>query len=53
MIGISTARSVRGTATQAWLALVAVYLFWGSTYLAIRVGVRDLPPAMMSGIRYS
>jgi drug/metabolite transporter (DMT)-like permease len=34
------------------MALVAVYLFWGSTYLAIRVGVRDLPPAMMSGIRY-
>lgn len=52
MIGISAARSVRGAATPAWLALVAVYLFWGSTYLAIRVGVRDLPPAMMSGIRY-
>ena len=52
MISISAARSARGTAAPAWMALVAVYLFWGSTYLAIRVGVRDLPPAMMSGIRY-
>lgn len=52
MTGIARARALQGTATPAWLALVAVYLFWGSTYLAIRVGVRDLPPAMMSGIRY-
>lgn len=52
MISLSAARSARGAAAPAWLALVAVYLFWGSTYLAIRVGVRDLPPAMMSGIRY-
>jgi hypothetical protein len=25
---------------------------WGSTYLAIRVGVRDLPPLTMAGVRY-
>ncbi|HEY2174995.1 MAG TPA: EamA family transporter [Mycobacteriales bacterium] len=36
----------------AWSALVVVYLVWGSTYLAIRVGVRDLPPGIMAGIRY-
>jgi drug/metabolite transporter (DMT)-like permease len=36
----------------AWAALVVVYVVWGSTYLAIRVGVRDIPPAMLAGVRY-
>ncbi len=35
-----------------WAALVVVYVVWGSTYLAIRVGVRDLPPLTMAGLRY-
>jgi drug/metabolite transporter (DMT)-like permease len=39
-------------AAPAWAALVVVYLVWGSTYLAIRVGVRDIPPAALAGIRY-
>ena len=34
------------------LALATVYLVWGSTYLAIRVGVRDLPPFLFSGTRF-
>ncbi len=29
-----------------------VYVLWGSTYLAIRFGVRDLPPALMAGARF-
>jgi drug/metabolite transporter (DMT)-like permease len=37
---------------RAWTALIVVYLVWGSTYLAIRVGVRDLPPLTMAGVRY-
>ena len=32
-------------------AYVAVCLVWGSTYLAIRVGVRHLPPALFGGFR--
>lgn len=36
----------------AWTAMVVVYLVWGSTYLAIRVGVRDLPPGILAGGRY-
>jgi drug/metabolite transporter (DMT)-like permease len=36
----------------AWTALAVVYVVWGSTYLAIRVGVRDLPPGVLSGVRY-
>jgi drug/metabolite transporter (DMT)-like permease len=34
------------------LAFAAVYLIWGSTYLAIRVGVRSIPPFLMSGCRF-
>lgn len=33
-------------------AFAAVYLIWGSTYLAIRFGLETLPPFLMSGIRY-
>lgn len=34
------------------LAFAVVYVVWGSTYLAIRVGVRDLPPALFAGMRF-
>lgn len=34
------------------LALVTVYLVWGSTYLAIRVAVLGMPPFLMAGIRF-
>jgi drug/metabolite transporter (DMT)-like permease len=30
-----------------------VYLFWGSTYLAIDIAVQTIPPALMCGIRFS
>jgi drug/metabolite transporter (DMT)-like permease len=33
-------------------ALVAVYLVWGSTYLAIRFGLEGFPPLMLGGIRF-
>ena len=39
-----------------WKILVAfatIYLVWGSTYLAIRVGVREMPPFLMAGIRFT
>lgn len=35
-----------------WLALLVVWVLWGSTYFAIRVGVETLPPLLMAGIRY-
>jgi drug/metabolite transporter (DMT)-like permease len=35
-----------------WLALFAVYLVWGSTYLAIRLVVREMPPLAAAGIRF-
>lgn len=34
------------------LAFAAVYVLWGSTYLAIRFGVETLPPFLMAGLRH-
>ena len=34
------------------LALAAVWLIWGSTYLAMRVAVAGLPPFLMAGTRF-
>jgi drug/metabolite transporter (DMT)-like permease len=33
-------------------AFAAIYLIWGSTYLAIRVAVETLPPFTMAGVRF-
>ena len=34
------------------LGFAAVYLIWGSTYLAIKIGVRTIPPFMLIGLRF-
>jgi drug/metabolite transporter (DMT)-like permease len=34
------------------VAFAAVYLIWGSTYLAIRIAVTSLPPFLMAGCRF-
>src|ERR1041384_7443729 len=41
---------LRGRALLAWLI---VCLVWGSTYLAIRVGVESVPPFLMAGVRFT
>ena len=33
------------------LALATIYVVWGSTYLAIRVMVEDIPPLLGAGVR--
>lgn len=35
------------------LCFFAVYVIWGSTYLAIRFTVADLPPVLAAGIRFA
>jgi drug/metabolite transporter (DMT)-like permease len=37
---------------KAYLAWVAICIIWGTTYLAIRVGVEDLPPMLFAGFRW-
>jgi drug/metabolite transporter (DMT)-like permease len=37
---------------RVWVALGTIYLVWGSTFLAIAVAVRDLPPFLSMAIRH-
>lgn len=49
------ARSPHGSARVTSLVLAAfaaVYVIWGSTYLAIRIGVESFPPLMLAGLRH-
>ncbi|HET9225256.1 MAG TPA: drug/metabolite exporter YedA [Thermoanaerobaculia bacterium] len=39
-------------ALKIGLALAAVYVIWGSTYLAIRFAIETLPPFWMAGVRF-
>jgi len=38
--------------SKTWPALIALYIVWGSTYLAIRFAVETIPPFAMAGIRF-
>ena len=40
------------TTTPAWAALLVVWVVWGSTFVAIRVGVESIPPLAMASLRY-
>jgi drug/metabolite transporter (DMT)-like permease len=46
---VSTAHPFAG---KILLAFAAVYLIWGSTYLAIRYAVETIPPFFMAGCRF-
>ena len=35
------------------LAFAIIYLVWGSTFLAIRVGVKELPPFLFAAMRFT
>jgi drug/metabolite transporter (DMT)-like permease len=59
-VGIMTASlaSFRDSSTDAppssrvLLALLAVYVLWGSTYYGIAIAVHTLPPILMAGMRF-
>ncbi len=38
--------------TKIWLALLAVYIIWGSTYLGIRFAIESIPPFLHAGMRF-
>lgn len=49
MIGVET------KAAPAWktvLAFAIIYLVWGSTFLAIRIGVQEVPPFLLAAMRF-
>jgi len=37
---------------RVWLALVTVYIVWGSTFIALAIAVRDLPPYLAMAMRH-
>lgn len=42
----------KANAAAVWTAMLAVYIAWGSTYLAIRFAVETMPPFLMAGVRF-
>lgn len=38
--------------TKIWLAMLAIYIIWGSTYLGIRFVVETIPPFLSATIRF-
>jgi drug/metabolite transporter (DMT)-like permease len=48
----SSPQASTGPATLVLAAFAAVYILWGSTYLAIRIGVESFPPLMLAGLRH-
>ena len=52
--GASTplAQTPARTTTLILIAFAAIYIVWGSTYLAIRVGIESFPPLLLAGFRH-
>ncbi len=44
--------STRLQTAGLFVAFALVCLIWGSTFMAIRIGVQDLPPWLMAGLRF-
>lgn len=42
----------RGAGPRMWIALGAIYVIWGSTYLAIRLMVETMPALLGAGVRF-
>ena len=47
-----TTSTAHPSRAKVLLAFAAVYLIWGSTYLAIRYAVETIPPFLMAGCRF-
>jgi drug/metabolite transporter (DMT)-like permease len=50
--GVLPARRTRSLRVQVALAFFAIYIIWGSTYLAIRYAVETIPPLYTAGFRH-
>ncbi len=38
--------------TKIWLALIALYIVWGSTYFGIKVAIETIPPFFHAAVRF-
>ncbi|MDX1993687.1 MAG: drug/metabolite exporter YedA [bacterium] len=48
----STAQLEQVRRFKVGLALLSVYVIWGSTYLALRIGIETMPPFFLTGTRF-
>src|ERR1700740_3020455 len=53
VIAPSPTRNARHEPIKVAPGFAAIYLVWGSTYLAIRYAVETIPPLVTAGIRHS
>jgi drug/metabolite transporter (DMT)-like permease len=44
--------AARPSSWKTLLAFAIIYFVWGSTFLAIRVGVREVPPFLLAAMRF-
>ncbi len=44
--------TLRPPSWKILLAFATIYFVWGSTFLAIRVGVHEVPPFLLAGLRF-
>jgi len=51
--GLAQANSKGPSFLAVAIALLVLYTVWGSTYLAIRVGVQTFPPFLMGAVRFA
>ena len=47
-----SAAAPKASTAAIWAAMLAVYIVWGSTYLAIRFAVETMPPFLMAATRF-
>ena len=45
-------KSSKASPASIWAAMIAVYIVWGSTYLAIHFAIETIPPFLMAGLRF-
>ena len=49
---MGTSQHAAGPRWKTLLCFGIIYFVWGSTFLAIRVGVREMPPLLMASMRF-
>jgi drug/metabolite transporter (DMT)-like permease len=49
---LNSARPAPVPAAILLASFAAVYIVWGSTYLAIRIGIESFPPLLLAGLRH-
>src|SRR3984893_13233167 len=49
---IQMENEARPATWKTLLAFAMIYFVWGSTFLAIRVGVREVPPFLLAAMRF-